>query len=134
MDFGLTFIIIKVRLWPFLEDRTYKKLYIKLILILNTKKANNSILCSTVQRHVYNHFYMNTFRTYSQKSRIGGQEYTIYNFTTINTYFRIFCDGIYKGQSGLWEESAWTVCDQRGCSSDQSIVREVFHLDHRHKI
>lgn len=51
----------------------------------------------------------------------------------IKTYFWVLCDGIYESQGGLWEKSAWTVCDQWGGSSDQRVMREVFNLQHGHR-
>lgn len=44
------------------------------------------------------------------------------------TYLWIVCNGIYESQGGLGEESTWTVCNHRGCSPDQGLMREVFHL------
>lgn len=46
----------------------------------------------------------------------------------MKTHLWIGCNGIYEGQGGLREESTWTVCNHWGCSSDQGVMREVFHL------
>lgn len=45
-----------------------------------------------------------------------------------SAYLWIVFESIRKGVGGLWEESAGTVGDQRGCSSDQGGVRQVVHL------
>lgn len=49
------------------------------------------------------------------------------------TYFGILCDGLYESLSGLGEVSVCTVCNHRGCSSDQGFMREVLHMLDREK-
>lgn len=43
-------------------------------------------------------------------------------------YLWVVRKGVCEGVGGLWEESAGTVGDQRGCSSDQGDARQVFDL------
>lgn len=46
-------------------------------------------------------------------------------------YFWIVWEGVCESVGGLREESTGTVCDQRGCSSDERVVGKVFYLKHK---
>lgn len=45
-----------------------------------------------------------------------------------NTYFGVLCDGVYKSQCGLREESARAVRRQRRSSFDERIMGQVIRL------